>query len=185
MDMTKTIAHQAIYTISLILLSRPNMNGNAEVLKRNISIGISAVAVLCLQSVPLRAESAAELLRSSGGRGGLVVHVGCGDGSLTADLRAGEAYFVHGLDMDAGNVEKARATIGQLGLYGPVSVEGRGEVVLMSMAAAGGTRRQELTLDSPPVFDGLIAAGGRLYLSTVDGKLICLAGESPTATEGK
>jgi len=88
-----------------------------------ILIGTGAVTVLWLQSVPLRAESAAELLKSSGVRGGLVVHVGCGYGSLTAELRASEAYFVHGLDADAGNVEKARATIRGRGLYGPVSVE--------------------------------------------------------------
>jgi outer membrane protein assembly factor BamB len=123
MDMIQTIAHQAIHTISFNLLSCQNRNGNAVVLKSNISIGISAAAVLCLHSVPLRAESAAELLKTSGVRGGLIVHVGCGDGSLTADLRAGEAYFVHGLDADAGNVENARATIRRRGLYGPVSVE--------------------------------------------------------------
>ena len=64
------------------------------------------------------------------------------------------------------------------------SIEGRGEGVLMSMAATDGTKQRELTLDSPPVFDGLIAAGGRLYLSTADGKLICLAGETSTVAEG-
>jgi len=32
-------------------------------------------------------------------------------------------------------------------------------------------------LNAPPVFDGLIAAGGRLYLATTDGKMVCLAGE--------
>jgi len=56
-------------------------------------------------------------------KGGLVVHLGCGDGRLTAALRANDSYLVHGLDADAANVEKARAHIRSLGLYGPVSVE--------------------------------------------------------------
>jgi hypothetical protein len=30
-------------------------------------------------------------------------------------------------------------------------------------------------LDSPPIFDGMIAAGGRLFLSTMDGRVVCLA----------
>jgi hypothetical protein len=30
-------------------------------------------------------------------------------------------------------------------------------------------------LSSPPVFDGMAAAGGRLYLSLMDGSILCLA----------
>jgi len=56
-------------------------------------------------------------------KGGLVVHVGCGDGKLTAALRANDAFLVHGLDADAANVAAARKYIQSLGLYGPVSVE--------------------------------------------------------------
>jgi outer membrane protein assembly factor BamB len=74
---------------------------------------------------PASAEKALaqQILQATGVRGGLVVHVGCGDGRLTAALHAGDAYLVHGLDADAANVEKARAHIWSLGLYGPVSVE--------------------------------------------------------------
>ena len=71
----------------------------------------------------LRADSAEAILQATGVRGGLVVHFGCGDGKLTAALHAGDAYLVHGLDADAANVEKARAHIRSLGLYGKVSVE--------------------------------------------------------------
>jgi hypothetical protein len=35
----------------------------------------------------------------------------------------------------------------------------------------------EATLDCPPVFDGLIAAGGRLFASLENGTLLCLAGK--------
>jgi len=68
-------------------------------------------------------QQAAELIGTSGVAGGLVVHVGCGDGKLTAALRANDSYLVHGLDADAVNVEKARDHIRSLGLYGSVSVE--------------------------------------------------------------
>jgi len=55
--------------------------------------------------------------------GGLVVHLGCGSGELTASLRANERYVVHGLDTDAGKVAQARRHIQSLGLYGSVSVQ--------------------------------------------------------------
>ncbi len=66
---------------------------------------------------------AARILADSGVQGGLVVHVGCGDGRLTAALRASDSYLVHGLDADPANVEQARQHLRQLGVYGPVSVD--------------------------------------------------------------
>ena len=68
-------------------------------------------------------SSAKEILDTAGVKGGLVVHVGCGDGKLTADLHAGDQYLVHGLDTDAANVQAARKHLQGLGLYGPVSVD--------------------------------------------------------------
>jgi outer membrane protein assembly factor BamB len=65
---------------------------------------------------------AIQILRAAGIRGGLVVHVGCGDGRLTAALRAGDSYLVQGLDTEAENVERAREKIKSFGAYGPVSV---------------------------------------------------------------
>ncbi|MGD8499911.1 MAG: hypothetical protein PVJ86_04645, partial [Phycisphaerales bacterium] len=44
------------------------------------------------------AGSAREMLEASGVKGGLVVHLGCGGGSLTAALRANDSYLVNGLD---------------------------------------------------------------------------------------
>jgi len=69
------------------------------------------------------ADQARQILAQAGVRGGLVVHLGCGDGTLTAALRAGEAYLVHGLDRDAANVTRARAFLRDRGLGGPVSVD--------------------------------------------------------------
>lgn len=53
-------------------------------------------------------RQAAEILKISGVPGGLIVHVGCGDGRLTAALRANDRYQVFGLDRDAGRVRHAR-----------------------------------------------------------------------------
>jgi outer membrane protein assembly factor BamB len=53
--------------------------------------------------------------------------------------------------------------------------EGRAGGRLRTVAAASGETIQELKLESPPVFDGMIAAYGRIYVATEDGKLHCLA----------
>jgi len=66
---------------------------------------------------------AQKALSATGVKGGLIVHLGCGDGKLTAALRASDRYLVHGLDADSENVAKARALIQSKGAYGPVSVE--------------------------------------------------------------
>jgi len=67
-------------------------------------------------------QRARQILEETGVTGGLIVHLGCGDGTLTAALRVDDRYLVHGLDRDATNVETARKNILSLGLYGPVSV---------------------------------------------------------------
>ena len=64
-----------------------------------------------------------QILDAAGVEGGLVVHIGCGDGKLTTALRANDSYLVHGLDVKAESVEKAREHIRSLGLYGSISVE--------------------------------------------------------------
>jgi len=68
-------------------------------------------------------ESAREALDGSGFEGGLIVHVGCGDGRRTAALGANDSALVHGLDANAGRVAAAREHVRSLGLYGKVSVE--------------------------------------------------------------
>jgi len=67
--------------------------------------------------------TARKLLEESDLPGGLVVHVGCRNGWLTAALYGGPGFLVHGLDRDPGAVEAARRHIRRLGLYGRVSVE--------------------------------------------------------------
>ncbi|MHC4626250.1 MAG: outer membrane protein assembly factor BamB family protein [Planctomycetota bacterium] len=68
-------------------------------------------------------HKAKQILSATGVKGGLIVHIGCRDGKLTASLRANDRYVVHGLDTDPDAVAKARKYIQGLGLYGKVSVE--------------------------------------------------------------
>ncbi|NQT39325.1 MAG: PQQ-binding-like beta-propeller repeat protein, partial [Planctomycetes bacterium] len=83
------------------------------------SIGLLAIAGMA--QAAMAAPSATDILDATGVKGGLIVHVGCGDGRLTAALHAGDAFLVHGLDTEAENVEQAREHIRSKGLYGPVS----------------------------------------------------------------
>jgi len=68
------------------------------------------------------AEEAEQIASLAGFHGGLVVHVGCADGQLTAALRRSDNCVVQGLDTDGGRVETARASVRALGMYGPVSI---------------------------------------------------------------
>jgi len=52
--------------------------------------------VLCASGASAR-ETAEEILAKTGVKGGLIVHVGCGDGELTAGLRKNDSYLVEGL----------------------------------------------------------------------------------------
>ena len=87
---------------------------------------MAAIALLSVMPCLARAESAQQaargILEQSGVQGGLIVHVGCGDGALTAASRAGDNFVVQGLEVDATKIEQARAHIRSKGLYGPVSV---------------------------------------------------------------
>ena len=66
---------------------------------------------------------AEEIIAESGIKGGLVVHAGCGDGSLTAELGESGPWVVHGLEKDRKLVSAARRHVQALGRYGRVSVE--------------------------------------------------------------
>ena len=47
---------------------------------------------------------------------------------------------------------------------------------LWVLSSADGKKLSELTLSAQPAWDGFAAAGGRIYLTTREGGLICLAG---------
>jgi len=81
------------------------------------------VLVVVVTTGARAAMEPATALKEASVTGGLVVHLGCGGGEMTAALRTSYAFTVHGLDRDLANVEKARKYIQSKGLYGPVSVD--------------------------------------------------------------
>jgi outer membrane protein assembly factor BamB/SAM-dependent methyltransferase len=94
-----------------------------------IELWVPVLLAVCLLAGPTVANEndvmirAKEILDTSGVQGGIVVHLGCGDGKLTAALRVSDRYTVHGLEADPAKVAEARNYIQAKGIYGPASVE--------------------------------------------------------------
>jgi len=89
-----------------------------------VTVVLSLAAGISLAPAEDASRRAAEdILDATGVEGGLVVHLGCGDGNLTAALRADDRFLVQGLDADAANVANARAHAGRLGLRGKVFID--------------------------------------------------------------
>jgi len=90
-----------------------------------------------------------------------------------AMVLAGDRLFLAGPPRSA--LQLAEAFDGERG----------GRVAVVS--AADGNTVAEYELDALPACDGLAAAGGRLYLSTADGRVLCLGAgpPAPAAPKGK
>ena len=113
---------------------------------------------------------ARKILEETGARGGLVVHLGCGDGRLTALLQANVSSVVQGLDTDAAKVEAARRRLRALGLYGRISADCWAGtrlpyidnlVNLLVVEDPAGAAQDELMR--------VLAPGGVAYMKTVSG----------------
>jgi predicted RNA methylase len=68
---------------------------------------LSAVSSTMAQSGDSR-QKAEQILKATGIKGGLIVHIGCGDGKLTSALCANESCLVHGLQTDVEKLRQAR-----------------------------------------------------------------------------
>ena len=79
----------------------------------------TCVLCLLLSRLSFAEQSVREIVDTSGFQGGLIVHVGCGDGEITAELYK-EGRLVLGLDADPKNVAKARAHFLEKGVIGDV-----------------------------------------------------------------
>ena len=91
------------------------------------SIAVSVCVHIAVLSAADETTQAKQIINAAGIQGGLIVHLGCGDGKLTAALHASDGYHagrvIHGLDPNPANVKKARELIRSLGLCGKVSVD--------------------------------------------------------------
>ena len=57
------------------------------------------------------------------------------------------------------------------------ALKGQRGAMLQTIDAGTGETLAEYTLESLPVFDGLIVAGGRAFIATSDGHVLCLGQE--------
>ncbi|MHC4435409.1 MAG: hypothetical protein ACYTBS_26565, partial [Planctomycetota bacterium] len=57
---------------------------------------------------------------------------------------------------------------------GPDGPDDSRGAALLALSASDGTELGQCSLDSTPVFDGVAAAYGRLYVSMKNGSLLCL-----------
>jgi outer membrane protein assembly factor BamB len=83
---------------------------------------------------------------------------------ITAMVRAADTIFVAG----------SPDTVDPKDPHG--AWEGRKGGVLAAFAAGDGKRLAEYELPAPPVWDGMAAAAGRLFISTSDGSIVCMGG---------
>jgi 2-polyprenyl-3-methyl-5-hydroxy-6-metoxy-1,4-benzoquinol methylase len=85
-----------------------NRTFTSKLLIMPIVLCISSVILIqgCSQKSP--AEQAKAIFEKSGIQGGLVVHLNCGNGTLTEALKANDSYLVQGLDPSDENVLNAR-----------------------------------------------------------------------------
>jgi outer membrane protein assembly factor BamB len=147
-------------------------------MKHNSSIKswLHGLLLVCLLTGTAQAKQidamtqAKEILDTAGIQGGIILHLGCGDGRLTAALRANDRYTVHGLDADPAKVAEARKYIQAKGIYGPVSVEQFSNSILpytdnlinlIVVQDAGGVSRNEVMRVLAPGGAACIQRNGR------------------------
>ena len=92
-------------------------------LRTVVLISLLLFETVCLHAAETRKAESAQILKMPGIRKGLCLHIGCGDGSLTAALSGGGANVVHGLALDRAELHKARTYVRSRGLYGRVAVD--------------------------------------------------------------
>jgi hypothetical protein len=57
------------------------------------------------------------------------------------------------------------------------NLDGKHGATVLAIDAPSGKVLSETKLDSPPVWDGMAAAKGAIFVSTLDGKVVCLKGK--------
>lgn len=95
---------------------------------RIAAISLTAVLVALLLAAPVypgdltQLTLARQITNAAEIKGGFIVHIGCGNGRLTAALHVNDSYVVQGLDTDERKIDRARGHVRSLGLYGKVTI---------------------------------------------------------------
>ncbi|KPK34886.1 MAG: hypothetical protein AMJ65_17825, partial [Phycisphaerae bacterium SG8_4] len=91
-------------------------------------INVVAIAGMCIAlssytTVFASAKDENIFTKTGNLKGGFIVHVGCGDGTLIAALGNNKQYVIQGLEKDHEQVERARHTVRATGAYGRLSIK--------------------------------------------------------------
>lgn len=89
-------------------------------MKSSVWASVVLVGLTCLSA--FGEPPVNEILGKSGLHGGLIVRIGCGDGTQVTNLHFSDAFVVEGLDTDPAVVQKAREHVLAKDLSGSVSV---------------------------------------------------------------
>ncbi len=95
-------------------------------------------------------------------------------------VQAGDTLFIAG-PPDVLDEEHAARRLGTSEIQAKLAEQdaalmGRRGGLLWAVSTKDGAELGEVRLSAPPAWDGMAAAGGRLYLTTVDGNVLCLRG---------
>ena len=99
--------------------------------------------------------------------------------------KAGPTLFVMGPPDVVDEEESFRLLVGnpkiiqQKLLRQDKALKGAEGGVLLAVSASNGKTLARMMVDALPTWDGLVAAQGRLYLSTTDGRVICMGPKIP------
>ncbi len=83
---------------------------------------IVVIVLLLVANLSNANERGENVLAATGIKGGLIVHVGCGNGELSVALAGSDGCLVHALDTDPKNIAACRALVREKGLAKKVSV---------------------------------------------------------------
>jgi outer membrane protein assembly factor BamB len=96
---------------------------------------------------------------------------------VRAMILAGQILFIAGppdvLDEDEAFNQPHDQAVQKKIMEQDVAYEGKRGALLMAVSAVDGDTLFRLDLPAPPVWDGMAAAHGRLYLTTINGKVFC------------
>jgi outer membrane protein assembly factor BamB len=66
-----------------------------------------------------------------------------------------------------------------------LSLKGKRGAILWMVNTKNGNKLTEMKLESPPVFDGMAVAGGKIFMATLDGRIICLGDKKSGSKRGE
>jgi hypothetical protein len=93
---------------------------------------------------------------------------------------ANDTLFIAG-PPDLVDEEQVFRRLGDAGLRAKLdeqaaALDGSKGALLWAVSASDGTKLAEYSMESLPVFDGMATANGSLYMSTTDGRVVCMGG---------